>query len=193
MFIVSSKNETNKKKIPQLIYTFSIEDEDTEISNTDLDQSSDSNELSIIQLISSVLNGFINENEKKTVKNNSIGDTIFFCENIPKISIEDYLNRIRKYTEIEDSTLVIALIYIDRLLGKKHIKLSMNNVHKILLTAILLAVKYNEDEVYNNVCFAKIFGIRSKELNKLEKKFLDLIGFKLFTSKKEFQLYYNKI
>ena len=54
MFIVSSKNETNKKKIPQLIYTFSIEDEDTEISNTDLDQSSDSNELSIIQLISSV-------------------------------------------------------------------------------------------------------------------------------------------
>ena len=87
MFIVSSKKETNKKKIPQLIYTFSIEDEDTEISNTDLDQSSDSNELSIIQLISSVLNGFITENEKKTVKNNSIDGTIFFCENIPKISI----------------------------------------------------------------------------------------------------------
>ena len=194
---MSTENETKKTKIPQRSLTFSIEeyeqsDEDTETSNTDLDQSCDGEDFSVIQHISSALNGFISQKEKEN-EHNTFENSIFFCKTIPKISIEDYLNRIQRYTQIEDSTLVIALIYIDRILGRNHIKLSKFNVYKILLTAILIAIKYNEDEIYNNFCFAEIFGISGKNLNKLENKFLDLVGFKLFISKKEFQLYYDKI
>ena len=196
--MLSNENETTKKKNLQNDSSFIKEDqeksdEDTEISNTDSNQSFDNNNFSVIQQISIVLNDFISQKEKEKFKYNSFDDSTFVCKNIPEISIEDYLNRIRKYTEIEDSTLIIALIYIDRFLGNNNIKLSMNNVHKILSTAVLLAIKYNEDEIYNNKNFAKIFGLKNRELNKLENKFLDLIDFKLFTSKKEFQLYYNKI
>ena len=78
-------------------------------------------------------------------------------------------------------------------MGNKNIKLSIHNVYKILLTAILVAIKYNEDEIYDNFIYAEIFGIKAEKLNKLENKFLELIEFKLFISKKEFQLYFNKI
>ena len=89
--------------------------------------------------------------------------------------------------------MIIALIYIDRLSENKNIKLSIYNVHRILFTAVLLAIKYNEDEIYENNIFAEIFGVSNKELNNLESEFLDLIEFNLFITKKIFQLYYNKI
>jgi hypothetical protein len=35
----------------------------------------------------------------------------FYCKNVPNISIEYYIQRIRKYTAIENSTLILSLIY----------------------------------------------------------------------------------
>ena len=196
---MSDLNEINQKEIFQKSFTFSKEsaeqsDEDTETSNIDSEQSFD-NDFSVIQHISSVLNDFITKNETENDEKNSsfYDDSIFVCKNIPDISIENYLNRVQKYTKLEDSTLIIALIYTDRVLGNKNIKLSKHNLFKILLTAILIAIKYNEDEIYDNYYFAKIFGVKITELNKLESEFLDLIGFELFISKKELLLYYNKI
>ena len=197
---MATETETNQKENRERNFTSFEEDqeqseEDTEISNIDSDESFNKNNFSVIQHISSTLNDFINENESENNENNSFNydDSIFFCKKIPTVSIEDYLNRIQKYSKFEDSTLIFALIYIDRLLEKKNIKLSKHNVYKILLTAVLIAIKYNEDEIYDNFIFAKIFGIKREELNKLEDNFLDLIEFELFISKKEFQLYYNKI
>ena len=196
---MSDLNEINQKEIFQKSFTFSKEsaeqsDEDTETSNIDSDQSFD-NDFSVIQHISSVLNDFITKNETENDEKNSsfYDDSIFVCKNIPDISIENYLNRVQKYTKLENSTLIIALIYTDRVLGNKNIKLSKHNIFKILLTAILIAIKYNEDEIYDNYYFAQIFGVKITELNKLESEFLDLIGFELFISKKELLLYYNKI
>ena len=196
---MSDLNEINQKEIFQKSFTFSKEsaeqsDEDTETSNIDSDQSFD-NDFSVIQHISSVLNDFITKNETENDEKNSsfYDDSIFVCKNIPDISIENYLNRVQKYTKLEDSTLIIALIYTDRVLGNKNIKLSKHNIFKILLTAILIAIKYNEDEIYDNYYFAQIFGVKITELNKLESEFLDLIGFELFISKKELLLYYNII
>ena len=198
MSVTPIENKANQKKILQNNPTFSKEnleesDEDTEISNIDSNQSF--NDFSIVQRISSTLEGIINKNEAENTENNLVDydHSPFTHKTVPKISIEDYLNRIQKYSELEDSTLIIALIYIDRLLENKNIKLSIYNVHRILFTAVLLAIKYNEDEIYENNIFAEIFGVSNKELNNLESEFLDLIEFNLFITKKIFQLYYNKI
>ena len=198
MFKAPRKNETNQEEISQNTPTFFREyqeksDEDSENTNIDSDQSF--NEFSIIQRISQAIDDIINENEEENNKNSLVDCdySLFSHKIIPKISIEDYLNRIQKYSELEDSTLIIALIYIDRLLENKNIKLSIYNVHRILFTAVLLAIKYNEDEIYENNIFAEIFGVSNKELSNLESEFLDLIEFNLFITKKIFQLYYNKI
>ena len=192
------KNEIDQKNIIQNTPTFFKEkqeksDEDSKTTNIYSNKSFDN--FSTIQLISLTLDDIIAKNEAENRENNEVNydDSPFVNVKIPKISIEDYLNRIQKYSNLEDSTLVIALIYIDRLLENQNIILSKYNVFRILLTAVLLAIKYNEDEIYDNSFFAKIFGVTIKELNKLENEFLDLIEFKLFISRKKFQLYYNRI
>ncbi len=48
----------------------------------------------------------------------------------PSISIKAYIERIIKYTNIEESTLVLSLIYIDRICEFHDIVLSWNNIHR---------------------------------------------------------------
>ena len=54
--------------------------------------------------------------------------SIFYCNDIPPISLNDYLIRIQKYTNIEISTLICALIYIDRFTSIGNIKIDFNNI-----------------------------------------------------------------
>ena len=50
--------------------------------------------------------------------------SIFNAKKIPKISLKEYLERIKFYTEIENNTLIISLIYIDRLLQNTNLILT---------------------------------------------------------------------
>ncbi len=115
--------------------------------------------------------------------------SIFSQNHIPEISLENYLNRIKKYTEIEDNTLIISLIYIDRLLQESRLILTSYNIHRILFTSILLALKYNEDLIYEFYYYSKIAGVSVEELSQLESEFLHLIDFNLFVEKDEFNTY----
>ena len=189
------KKEIDQRNIIQNTPTFFKEKSEEDLNTTNICSNKSFDNFSTIQLISLTLDDIITKNEAENRENNEVNyeESPFVNVKIPKISIEDYLNRIQKYSNLEDSTLVIALIYIDRLLENQNIILSKYNVFRILLTAVLLAIKYNEDEIYDNSFFAKIFGVTIKELNKLENEFLDLIEFKLFISRKKFQLYYNRI
>jgi hypothetical protein len=55
---------------------------------------------------------------------------IFNAKKPPSISIHEYLERILKYTHIEESTLIISLIYIDRVCESNDLILTQNNVHR---------------------------------------------------------------
>ena len=115
--------------------------------------------------------------------------SIFNAKKIPKISLKEYLERIKFYTEIENNTLIISLIYIDRLFQESNLILTAFNVHRILFASILLALKYNEDLIYEFYYYSKIAGISAKELSKLENEFVHLIDFNLFIEKNEFITY----
>jgi hypothetical protein len=54
------------------------------------------------------------------------------------------------------------------------------NFQRLILTSILLAIKYNEDEYYSNEYYAKVGGISLREMNALETEFLLLINYSLF-------------
>ena len=130
---------------------------------------------------------------KNIIKNKKIfpkeSEKIFYHPKIPEISIYDYLYRIKKYSSIEDSTLIISLIYIDRICKNKGIILTKYNIHRILFSAIYTAMKFNEDIFYKNSFYAKIGGISIKELINLENAFTKLIDFKFFVSEEIFQTY----
>jgi hypothetical protein len=141
----------------------------------------------LIEIISSTLQTIIKDNKQK--KSEKQFDNIFSHSRDPEISLYDYLSRIHKYSLINDSTLIISLIYIDRICKNKGFKLTKNNIHRILFSSILTSIKFNEDKVYPNSFYAKIAGISVKELNKLESTFLRLIDFKLFISDEIYDIY----
>ena len=139
----------------------------------------------IVDLLDTII--LSNKKNKKSHKDSSP----FFNENIPTISLYDYLLRIKKYSKIGSSTFIISLIYIDRICIKKGIILTKYNIHRLLFTSILVAIKYNEDATYEYYYYSEIAGVTAKELSTLEKAFLKLIDFELFVPEKVYKKYYT--
>lgn len=183
-------NNNNKKLLDSL-------DERTDIENKIVELNNFSNDKFIIKKISKTLNDIIKQSEEKQKKLKTIlesnNKSPFFHNTIPKISIEKYLYRIKKYTDIEDSTFVISLMYIDILADKQKMVLSKFNIFRILFSAILIAVKYNEDKIFDNIFYSKIAGINIKKLNKLEYSFLKLIDFQLYVNDNLYELYFSDL
>lgn len=146
----------------------------------------------IIRAISQILSSIISRN--KALYNyisllNKQSVNLFNAKYPPVISICDYLERIVQYSKIEEETLTSALIYIDHLCNETHIMLTEYNVHRILFTACLLSIKYNEDEIFNMEYYAQICGVKTKELHRLESFFCDSLHFQLYISEEEFLKY----
>ncbi len=144
------------------------------------------NENKELKIISDLLTGICLENRHKT-NNKSI--QFFSSKKIPSISIYDFLERIVKYSKIEKSTLVLIFIYIDQLCDMNNVDLTFYNIHKLILSSLVIAAKYNEDKYLSNDFYAKLGGITKKEINILEYQFLSLINFSLYISDEIYHKY----
>ena len=105
----------------------------------------------------------------------------------PAIPLLDYLRRILYFLKLDFSTLIIAMIYIDRICQEK-VFLNEFNIHRIMVIAIYIAYTYNEDKTYDNNYLSLVSGMNKNEIVTLEEDFLELIEFKLFVS----DVLYNK-
>lgn len=148
----------------------------------------------LISAISETLSMILEQNKsledyKEIIKQQS--KMAFSANSIPEISIEDYLIRIQTYSNIEKSTLIISLIYIDRICENSNLNLTYFNIHRILFTAVLMSIKYNEDNFYDNKFYAEIAGVKLKELNMIENNFSDMIDFKYFVDDETYEKYKN--
>ena len=154
------------------------------------------NKISIVNnhpdiIFAKILLHILSENKKSKdyyKKINSNQDGHFTFKMKPGINLLDYLRRILKYVKIEYSTLIIAMIYIDRICKEK-VFLNEYNIHRIMLISIYLAYTYNEDCIYDNKYLALVSGLDIKEMILLEEDFLDLIEFRLFVSNEIFEQY----
>ena len=85
------------------------------------------------------------------------------------------------------------LIYIDRLCELNNFIVNSYNVYKILFSSLIMAIKYNEDEFYDNKFYAKVGGLSLNEMNNLEINYLSLIDFKLYISEEVFDTYFENL
>ncbi|KVF02455.1 cyclin-U4-1-like, partial [Cynara cardunculus var. scolymus] len=101
-----------------------------------------------------------------------------------------YLERIFKYANCSPSCFVVAYIYLDRF-AKKQPLLPINslNVHRLLVTSVLISIKFMDDMCYNNAYYAKVGGISTAEINLLEVDFLFGLGFQLNVTPNTFHDY----
>jgi len=116
--------------------------------------------------------------------------TNFHSVRPPQIPIYDYLLRISKHFYCSDESLLVALIYIDRIMKRNpEFVVSFLNIHRVVALAAVVAVKYLEDVWYSNAHYARVGGVQVQELNKLEGQFLRLIGWRLHVLPEEYQRY----
>jgi hypothetical protein len=67
------------------------------------------------------------------------------------------------------------------------------NVHRVVITSILLAAKFFDDAYYNNAYYAKVGGVLVSEMNGLEVDFLFRINFSLHVTPDVFEKYRTEL
>ena len=139
----------------------------------------------VLTIVADILQEIVNENNNQEPYDPKVNmDDEIKClvcqynsKTKPQVTIQRYLSRIVKYANPEPSSIIMCLIYIDKLCESTNIQLTNLNVHRLILSCIVLAIKFNEDDYYSNEVYAKIGGISLDELNKLEINTLTLLNY----------------
>lgn len=85
---------------------------------------------------------------------------------------------------------VLGLIYVDRIV-RRHpdFVVSPWNCHRVLLTSVVLAVKFLEDKHYRNVDYARIGGVSVQRLYTLEVLLLQMLAWSVHVSPEELRTF----
>ncbi|KAA0146823.1 hypothetical protein FNF27_07407 [Cafeteria roenbergensis] len=119
--------------------------------------------------------------------------TRFHALRPPNISIGDYLERIHKYASCSAECFILALVYIDRLIQGNNLTLTSLNVHRVIITSVMLGAKFFDDQYFNNAYYAKVGGVPCPEMNSLELEFLFSINFSLQVSGEVYNRYRGEL
>jgi len=111
----------------------------------------------------------------------------------PDISVKDYMDRIIKYCPCSSEAFICAFLFIDRFLYTKALRITSSNVHRILLTCMMIASKVLDDCRWNNKYYSHVAGVPAKELLSLECRFLSMIGYAVNVSTQLFETYQCEI
>ena len=130
----------------------------------------DKNYKKIIIILSKIIGTVIEKSVKyhEVNKTKEKKDSNFCSKEIPNISITNYILRLTKKINIEPSTLILGIIYFDKICNKGNIILSFLNVYRLILISLVLAIKFNEEYFETNEFYSKIGGLSNKSFNKLE-------------------------
>ncbi|RRT80203.1 hypothetical protein B296_00017607 [Ensete ventricosum] len=144
----------------------------------------------VLTLLSSILEAIVQKNEKK-LDSLEIKEfvTLFDGLRAPTLSIKRYMERIFKYSKCSPSCFVLAYIYIERFLQQPNIRLTSLNVHRLLIASVVVAAKFIDDAFFSNAYYAKVGGISTLEMNRLEINFLFSVDFRLQVTVGTFETY----
>jgi len=120
--------------------------------------------------------------------------TPFHSVRAAPMHIRDYLERIRKYFACSDECFVIALVFIERA-GKIDPAMTVCalNAHRLLLIAVVVAAKIQDDIHYCNAYYAKVGGLALQEVNLLEVHFVTILSWELYVGPEEYEFYHNVV
>jgi hypothetical protein len=146
----------------------------------------------IVPVLACVLNQLCTRNDMLPI--NQQGVTKFHALRPPAISIRDYLERIGKYAACSGECFVLALVYIDRIIQTNPtFVVNSLNIHRLLITSVMLAAKFFDDQYFNNAYYAKVGGVPAPEMNTLEVEFLFMTNFTLFVPTDTYRQYYTEL
>ncbi|KAF2075999.1 hypothetical protein CYY_002706 [Polysphondylium violaceum] len=111
----------------------------------------------------------------------------------PTIGIDAYLARLLKYSPCSKECFVMSLVYIDRFLRQCDLIVNSMNIHRLVITSLLISTKYLDDIFYNNEFYSQVGGISLREMNSLEVCFLSMMDYTVNCSLDEFEKYSREV
>ena len=102
----------------------------------------------VLHVLAAVLDRLVARNEQFANMPSQQGKklTIFHGLRAPSISIAKYLERIFKYTSCSPSCFVVGYVFLDRLIHRQpDLLVTSLNVHRLLVTSIMVATKMLDD------------------------------------------------
>ncbi|KAL8442684.1 hypothetical protein Emed_007215 [Eimeria media] len=143
----------------------------------------------LVSSVASLLQQLASQN-----KSTGCGAPCFLSASEPMITVADYVERLARFFQCSKECFILALIYIDRLLqSNNHVWLCPLNVHRLVVTALMVAVKFADDTFYSNAYYAKVGGLPVKEINYLEATLLRMLRFRLHVLPCEFERFYRLV
>lgn len=124
------------------------------------------------------------------VSSNDYRMTCFHAVRPPAMSIQDYFARIQRFFGCSGACYVLGLLYLDRIM-KRHPDYGMSTLscHRLVITSIMVAAKFNDDVFYSNAYYAKVGGVKIAEINGLELRFVQLLNWELHVQPQEYEVY----
>jgi hypothetical protein len=147
----------------------------------------------IINFISTKFYAIIHYNKSMKKKQSRGPDEPLYSKTTPVSNINKYLIRIIKYTEIENNTLIVAYLYIIKLIKKENFILGINNVYLLLLGSVVLAKKVLEDILFDNSYYCQIGSMSNSNLNMIEYSLFTRIDFDVNLKKEDVNKVYDEI
>ena len=167
----------------------------TAISRYDLEEVSVSSLDLVIKKFLQLMNN--NDSQKRqgsSLERNNKSDTYKLFELKAKYQdgIDQFILRIKKYTQFEDSMFVLSLILLDRSLQNFPELKTSDCLIKLLCACITIASKLTDHDNLYMSCLSKIFGMKLSQLFELEEKlFLDILGCNAYVTEKEYNAFYK--
>ena len=185
--VVNKKNLNSSFESENTINSIEVKYEDLEKENSLSEE-----QLKLISSISHKLEKIIENNNYYEYNNDEHNPLInaFNSKEFIDIPIYEFLTRIIMYFNCQDSSLIISLIYLDKLI-MKNININKYNIYQLLFTCLLISVKYNEDNIYKNNYYSEIIGITLEQLNLLEYNLYYLLDFNAYIKNETYE-YYKK-
>lgn len=115
--------------------------------------------------------------------------SLFYARTEQSFALEWYVERLLNNAACSRSAFVVALIYLKRVqeMGREKYFVVSRNVHRLFLTALVLAIKFLDEPIYDNLFYARVGGLGSlREMNTLEAEMLRLLDFRVFVSDEEY-------
>lgn len=110
------------------------------------------------------------------------------------LAISDFLSHILKSGLCSKECLVMALVYIERLVQQHpEVAVSPRNAHRLVLVSVMVGSKILDDFYCRNMYYAVTGSISRAELNEMELQFCFLLDFELDVSVAEFAVYHDAV
>lgn len=118
----------------------------------------------------------------------------FYSVSVPDLSTATYVDRLVTYCKASPAVLLVALVLLDRLGSgdgaDPRLRVNGYNLHRLLVTAVMLACKSVEDRTFSAAHFAAIGGVEgAAEMAKLERLMLAALDWRLVVEEETLALY----